>query len=99
MATYSKNILTEAHKHSSLHEAEIKDSSICGCFYCFHTFEPDYILDWVDEDNAVGATALCPKCGIDSVIGNKSEYPVDEKLFLNEMHQYWFERSVWLKPT
>jgi hypothetical protein len=36
-----------------------------------------------------GQTALCPKCGIDSVLGDACGYPLTEDL-LSRMHQYWF---------
>jgi hypothetical protein len=32
---------------------------------------------------------MCPKCGIDSVIGNRSGYPID-KAFLEAMRSHWF---------
>src|SRR5688572_5370679 len=68
-----------AHAHSSNHRAEILDSSVCGCFYCLATFPPVEIQDWVDEDSGgQGQTALCPRCGIDSVIGGRSGFPISE---------------------
>ncbi|OWK39493.1 hypothetical protein FRUB_06056 [Fimbriiglobus ruber] len=36
-----------------------------------------------------GNTALCPKCGIDSVIGTGSGYPVTAE-FLEQMYEKWF---------
>ncbi len=91
----NKNSLEEAHKHSSKHREEILNSEICGCFYCKAVFNPSEIEEWIDEDkNKIGQTALCPKCGIDSIIGEKSEFPVNDKEFLKEMHRYWFERTV-----
>jgi hypothetical protein len=33
--------------------------------------------------------AFCPYCGIDSVIGSKSGFPIT-KIFLEAMHKYWF---------
>lgn len=87
-----KTILEEAHKHSSKHKEEIFESELCGCFYCEAIFCPSKIKEWVDEDkNNVGQTALCPKCGIDSVIGKKSGFPVEDRKFLKEMHKYWFD--------
>ena len=75
-----------AHKHSIRHRAEVESSERCGCFYCLAEFTADAILDWVDEG---GVTALCPKCGIDSVIGSASGYPITKK-FLGRMNRYWF---------
>jgi len=31
-------------------------------------FPPTEISEWVNEGNAASVTALCPHCGIDSVI-------------------------------
>jgi hypothetical protein len=82
--------LKEAHKHSAIHRAEILASELCGCFYCRATFKPAEILDWVDEDkDGIGTTALCPRCGIDSVIGSASGVPLDDA-FLRRMRKYWF---------
>ena len=94
---YSRQELTDAHKHSSLHEAEVKRSELCGCFYCTAVFPPTSIVDWIDDRNVpeqkVGATALCPKCGIDSVIGSASGYPISPE-FLQAMEARWFSAGV-----
>src|SRR5207248_7161991 len=83
---------TRAHKHSSRHRGEIERSERCGCFYCLETFVPRDIRDWTDD----GATAICPRCGIDSVIGSASGFSLSKK-FLRRMHSYWFERSYPIK--
>lgn len=74
-----------AHKHSSKHREEILKSEQCGCFYCEKTFGPHEILDWTDDQQ----TALCPKCGIDSVIGSTSGFPINKE-FLHQMCEHWF---------
>lgn len=48
-------------------------------------FFPVEITEWVDLDT----TALCPKCGIDSVIGSASNVPVNPE-FLSKMNEHWF---------
>lgn len=83
---YSGDSLESAHGHSSVHRDELDRSRICGCFYCCKTFAPAEIDDWVDD----GTTALCPNCGIDSVIGSASNHPVDDEMFLRAMHKRWF---------
>lgn len=80
------DVLKEAHAHSSYHWGELYRSAVCGCFYRCETFSFYEIEEWVDR----GVTALCPECGIDSVIGNASGYPVEEKHFLKAMRGYWF---------
>ena len=58
------------HAHSIRHRDEIERSNRCGCFYCERIFSPGEIKDWVDESEQFpeGCTALCPHCGIDSVL-------------------------------
>jgi hypothetical protein len=51
-------------------------------------FELSEIADWIDEQQ----TALCPKCGIDSVIGSASGFPISKE-FLHEMCEYWFSTN------
>jgi hypothetical protein len=79
-----------AHRHSIDHRAEILASGSCGCFYCCAIFPPARIRAWTDAiGSGEGQTALCPECGIDSVIGDCSGIPVTGE-FLTEMHAYWF---------
>ena len=80
-----------AHRHSCRHLAEIEASALCGCFYCLTIFGPADITVWVEKDfQKVGQTALCPRCGIDSVIGSESGYPITVD-FLSMMKNYWFQ--------
>lgn len=78
-----------AHTHSSDHRAELFQSELCGCFHCAETFPADAIAEWTDAVDGVGVTALCPECGIDSVIGSASGYPI-ERWFLLQMRARWF---------
>jgi hypothetical protein len=78
-----------AHRHSIRHREEVLASERCGCYYCGSIFPPADIEVWVDEWEGVGQTALCPKCGIDSVIGSASSYPITER-FLAAMKAHWF---------
>lgn len=78
--------VAEAHAHSSHHREGIEHSAAVGCFYCCETYAPSLIEEWIDEEN----TALCPKCGIDSVIGTASGFPVTDTAFLKAMNKAWF---------
>jgi hypothetical protein len=84
--SHSKDTLDAAHKHSGGHRQEVERSDVCGCFYCGKTYPPAEIRNWTDEGN----TALCPCCGIDSVIGSASGYPVTDGAFLRAMQAGWF---------
>ncbi len=84
------HILRRAHAASIYHRAAIEASSVCGCFYCAAIFLPGDIADWTDRTETQDRqTALCPRCGIDSVIGDASPFPVTPE-FLAEMKAAWF---------
>ena len=77
--------IVKAHKHSSYNKEELEKSNKCYCFYCLNSFEPGAIKEWIAKEK----TALCPLCGIDSVLGDASGLPITD-LFLEKMHEYWF---------
>ena len=84
MKKYTKEFLIKAHDKSSYHKEEIKRNSFCGCFYCEKVYQSKEIKESTDD----GETAICPKCGIDSVLS--AELPIDDKAFLDQMNNYWF---------
>jgi hypothetical protein len=81
--------LRNAHEHSDNHRQEVIASNVCGCFYCCKTFSPAEIVEWCDDSEGVGQTALCPRCGIDSVIGDRAGFELTEQ-FLSRMRSHWF---------
>ena len=81
----SKDII-EAHKYSANHKKELLKDKKCGCFYCFEIFDPKQIKEWIEDKSG---TAICPYCGIDSIIGESSGYPITTE-FLKKMNEYWF---------
>lgn len=84
-----------AHAHSSRHAAELHGGQTCGCIYCLAVFLPSEIADWTDDDD----TALCPRCGIDSVLGDRSGFPVADDDFLAAMKDHWFDRTVTIRSA
>lgn len=84
--------MQDAHKHSSAHKREILSSDICGCFYCLETYPPTEITNGLERDGSM--CAICPKCGLNSVIGSASGYPITKE-FLTKMRDYWFR----VKPS
>ena len=78
-----------AHKHSFKSRKEIEQSVLCGCFKCLAIFSLSKIDDWWDEVDGIPQTPVCPKCGIDSVIGDKSGYPITKE-FLKKMKKHYF---------
>ena len=80
-----------AHKFCSNNKFELESTPKCGCFYCEEIFDSSEITEWLIEDNPADkhGTAICPHCGIDSVIGESSGYPIT-KPFLHAMREYYF---------
>ena len=81
--------LEASHEKSSNHRAEVLASEVCGCFYCKRTYPPSEITEWTDVVDGIGTTALCPRCGIDSVIGSASGVAITAD-FLRQMRRRWF---------
>lgn len=82
--------IIEAHKRCKNHRDAVSKAYRCGCFYCCSVFAPGAILHWCDpasDDMQAGTTALCPRCGIDSVIPLE---PGMDGAFLQRMKDYWF---------
>ena len=80
--------IIEAHKHSIRHKSKIISDDKCGCFCCISIYTPSEIVEWIDDGE--DSTALCPICGIDSVIGESSGYPIELE-FLTRMKKHWFD--------
>jgi hypothetical protein len=86
------------HKHSDHHRLNIDLSQLCGCFNCLDIFSPAEIIQWADE----GETAICPLCGVDSVLHDQIPELLSKEL-LSEMHEVWFAKAYdrwseyWLK--
>jgi hypothetical protein len=69
-------------KGSLRNRGQIAEAQSCGCHYCLATFPSDEVQNWVDD----GCTALCPRCGIDSVLPN-----VTDDASLRSLHHHRFE--------
>ena len=67
----------------------IKKSKMCGCYYCCSIFPSSEITDDDWTPDLHGRTVLCPKCFIDSVIGDASGIPICKDV-LEELHQEKF---------
>lgn len=81
-----ENEIVKAHKFSANNKSDLLKDKKCGCFYCLEIFNPNEIKEWIDD---ISGTAMCPYCGIDSVIGESSGFPITTD-FLKKMQEYWF---------
>lgn len=82
-------IYHDAHIVTSKNWQLLKTSKLCGCIYCCKVYPASEVVDWSDEQDC-RRTALCPYCGIDSVIPDTSGWPLSED-FLKKMKYWWFE--------
>ena len=84
--------LRDAHDHCRDNRSEVLASGGCGCFYCLGRFKPSDVTEWVNESADEQQTAVCPLCGIDSVLGDASGIELSEE-FLKEMNAFWFSAA------
>lgn len=87
------DLLLRLHYSTFRNEKQIRNSETCGCFYCETIFKPEEVNSWCDGNEEGDRTALCPKCGMDSVIGDACGYRVNEAL-LNLMYRMFFGGGV-----
>ena len=89
-----KDKLIAAHEFCTNNKTSLKRDKKCGCFHCMKIYDPIEIKDWITDADG---TAICPYCGIDSVLGESSGYPITED-FLSEMNDYWFRIVQFANP-
>ncbi len=70
---------------STNHRKAVTLSHTCGCYYCLDTYSGIKVKEWVDK----GCTALCPHCGIDSVL--PSHWVKITPALLKHLHEIYFE--------
>ncbi len=89
---HSSSSLEALHKLSSRNRDLIEGTRHCGCFFCLETFEASAVTEWTPEPNGGDVTALCPKCGVDSVLPAREGAKVDREILL-AMRAYWFPHA------
>ena len=65
----------------------------CGCFYCKSIYSASEVKEWCDNDGRGDKTALCPKCGIDSVLGDATFVELTPEL-LELMNMMFFGDGI-----
>ena len=81
--------LNAFYTHSIKNEESILKSNLCGCFHCISIFPVADVKSsamMVEKDGF--KTAICPICGIDSVLGDASVEITAE--LLESMNEYYF---------
>ena len=81
--------LRTAHREGATRNwGQVKASNLVGCFCCLEIMPSKAIVEYCFERDGV-RTAICAKCGTDSVLGDAGDFPVDAE-FLAAMNRYWF---------
>jgi Zn finger protein HypA/HybF involved in hydrogenase expression len=65
----------------------VEQSTKVGCFHCLQIFDAKEISCYTDNDK----TVICPKCGVDSVVGDACGFKLTEQI-LKTAKQFWYEK-------
>ena len=64
-----KDYLDRLHHSAFRNEKQIRNSRICGCFYCGSILKPEDIVEWLDDDGRGDHTAVCPNVALILLLG------------------------------
>jgi hypothetical protein len=90
-----ESVVISAHGLSIRQRGRYEPAHLVGCFYCEAIYLAAEIEEWCDEPDGERVTAMCAKCGIDSVISKDqvAELGVKDGEFadlLKQMRSHWF---------
>ena len=77
--------IKKASQYSINNMQALKNSELAACHYCKSVYKSIEIVRTIDG----GKTVLCPKCEIDTVLGDNSPFDFD-RATLDRLHNYWF---------
>lgn len=72
------------HEYCNDNKDAISKSVMCGCCFCCEIYNSQQVCEYVDNNTC----ALCPKCGIDSVLPDINCQVTIPLLVI--MHKFWF---------
>lgn len=79
LAREDRELLYKCLPHT---EEQLKACELVGCYWCTEIYPPSEIKCWISGRHP----AICPRCGIDSVMGGSSEQPLSRE-FLDRRHR------------
>jgi hypothetical protein len=80
-----KEKIKAAIKFATTNKKALEISEKAGCYYCLKIYPANEVTDFLEVED----TALCPHCGIDSVLPGKSPYELTSET-LKELNKFWF---------
>ena len=75
------------HSHTIRNRNEINQSECCHCISCTKSYPSPIVMDFIKDGD--GETALCPYCGVDSVIGDACSLLLNPEI-LKALNKRWF---------
>ncbi|MFC1639036.1 cytoplasmic protein [Patescibacteria group bacterium] len=67
---------------------QLAESDEAGCYYCRNVFPASEVSNYVIEEDGT-ETAVCPKCGLDSVLADSAGIELSAEN-LEQLNEYWF---------
>ncbi len=82
----TKDQIKSAIRFATGNREALVQSAKAGCYYCLAIYAASEVVRFLPSED----TALCPYCGIDSVLADQSPYELNA-VTLEELHEYWFK--------
>lgn len=80
--------MDELNRLTAYNRRRVERSKKCGCFHCGSTFKGSEVAEWLHEEDGEDS-ALCPYCGVDSVIYGTKKYQLSTAM-LSSLYMKWF---------
>ena len=84
------NFYDNIRKHAFGNQPDLLCIDKCGCFYCKALFSPEEINTYIQVNDNLFLTAICPYCNNSTVIPQHEDYVLNKQL-LNNMQQHYFK--------
>ncbi|MEQ9288684.1 MAG: cytoplasmic protein [Cyclobacteriaceae bacterium] len=81
----TKELIHKAIDYATSNEEDLKNSELAACYYCKSIFKASEVKEFLETER----TALCPKCGIDSVLPSNSPIELTTENLV-ELNKHWF---------
>ncbi len=91
---YTKEEFPEILKHTKDNEIDILRSKKCSCLFCRQSYDARKVSEWNNEEKRI--SAICPECGMDTVVGDASGFNLDHDT-LKAINQAYYGEEYMVK--
>ena len=92
--SFDEAYLEAAHEHCFGNEPEVRASENACCISCARTFRAELATEAKGQRGWDDLTVFCPVCTFDTIIGDKSGYPVGETEFIAAINRRYFNEPL-----